>query len=528
MKNPSFARSIAIITAFAIATRGLGFVFRIILARILGAELLGIYQIAFSLFMVFLTIIASGLPLIISRQIAQNSPNPREAGAKPIVTSGLLISFTASILIVLAIFLLKNQMNFFLADRRSIYLLAILAPALFFYSVYTVLRSVWWGRKQFFLLGLTELIEQVARIIILAILLTVGFLFTDLSWIAAISFTLACVISASVVVFIYAKEARQSKSDIENITIHNTQPDSPHSYSSSKLLQPTVPILKSAAPITAVRCIMTLALPIIAIIVPMRLIAAGWSSSDAIAHFGIIVGMTLPLLSVPQAVISSMATALVPELSSASKIGDTHTISKQIKSCIKFTLFINFLLFPIFVSVGTSIGTFLFAEPLAGTYLRQSAWIMIPLSLSLITNAVLNSLGHETRAMAHYLIGSIALFTSIWFLPQFIGVGALVVGLGATTSIAAILNIIKIQRKTGTDAQLVRLLFGYLIISIPAIVIGQFTYAIFDFLPIFINLVIAGTVTLGVFLTLAYMFNLLEFESLTKRFKNKKKQLSNT
>jgi len=124
--------------------------------------------------------------------------------------------------------------------------------------------------------------------------------------------------------------------------------------------------------------------------------------------------------------------------------------------------------------------------------------------------------------MIHYLIGSIALFTSIWFLPQFIGVGALVVGLGATTSIAAVLNIIKIQRLTGTDAHLLRLLFGYFIISLPAIAIGQFTYTIFSFLPIFIDLTIAATAALATFLILGNLFNLLEFEIIAKKLNKRR------
>ena len=63
----SLFKTVALITMFSVITRIIGFLFRIYLSREVGAEALGMYQVAFSIFMVLLTIIASGLPLIMSR-----------------------------------------------------------------------------------------------------------------------------------------------------------------------------------------------------------------------------------------------------------------------------------------------------------------------------------------------------------------------------------------------------------------------------------------------------------------------------
>ena len=67
----SLFKTVFIIMFFSALTRLAGFLFRIYLSRKLGAESLGIYQISFSIFMVLLTIIASGLPLIVSRMTAK-------------------------------------------------------------------------------------------------------------------------------------------------------------------------------------------------------------------------------------------------------------------------------------------------------------------------------------------------------------------------------------------------------------------------------------------------------------------------
>ena len=67
----SLFKTVFVITGFAVITRVLGFVFRIYLSRMLGAEMLGLYQVSLSVFMVLLTIVASGLPLVISKLSAK-------------------------------------------------------------------------------------------------------------------------------------------------------------------------------------------------------------------------------------------------------------------------------------------------------------------------------------------------------------------------------------------------------------------------------------------------------------------------
>jgi len=512
-----FARAVALITGFTVATRGLGFVFRIILAQMLGAEMLGVYQIAFSFFLVFLTAIASGLPLIISRQVSSLPADNKRQRIRGIITSGLIISLTLSVAIILLVYTLQGPFSHLFTDDRSMHILLIFIPAILATSIYTVLRAVWWGQKRFFMLGATELSEIVARLTIFFIMLAFAFAFTDMASMAALSFTISCVISATIVVILYLVEQRKTK---KNQNLKKQENYKKYTYEYLK------PQLKSATPITTVRVITSVALPLIAIIIPMRLVTAGWSASEAVAAFGIAVGMTLPLLSIPQTVISSMSTALVPELSSALKQRDFVRINTQISNCIKYTLFINFLLIPPFIAVGTGIGQFLFANERAGIYLAQSAWIMIPMSLSLITNAILNSLGAETRAMMHYVIGSAFLFICVWFLPQFIGVGALIVGLGICMSIAGVLNIIQITRITKTETNFVRQLVALTLITIPSAMLGRFAYMLVtDHLPLFFSISLGGAVALGGLLLLAHTFKIVDFRDMkTNLLKRKSKR----
>ena len=55
----SILKSVALISVFSVLTRLLGFLLRIFLSRTIGAEALGLYQVALSVFMVLLTVVSS-------------------------------------------------------------------------------------------------------------------------------------------------------------------------------------------------------------------------------------------------------------------------------------------------------------------------------------------------------------------------------------------------------------------------------------------------------------------------------------
>ena len=71
MKNRIYTTASAV-TALSIAERGLGFLYRIVLSRLLGAEGLGLYQVALSVFALFLTLGTGGIPITVSRMISKS------------------------------------------------------------------------------------------------------------------------------------------------------------------------------------------------------------------------------------------------------------------------------------------------------------------------------------------------------------------------------------------------------------------------------------------------------------------------
>ena len=485
----TFTKSVLVITAFAALTRLIGFMFRIFLSRLLGAEMLGIYQMAMSIFMILLTIISSGLPLVISREVAKHQSNSQQI--RSLTVAGLIISLITSVLLCIIVLLGHKLFGLIFTDHRCVSILLALLPALIASSIYSVLRSIWWGEKKFFLLGLTELIEQIARILIFVPLLGIAFYFADMAHLAAWSFTGACIVSALVVIIIFLKCKHWEPAPVQ-----------------PKLF--IQPIIKAATPITGVRLFSSLTVPVITILLPLRLVAAGWENVNAIAHLGIISGMTLPLLTVPSTVISSLATALVPELSNMINAQQWHAVRRQIRTVLTFTIFISFCFIPIYIALGVPIGTFLYADSSSGIYLARSAWVMLPMSLSQITNTMLNAMNRENLTIRNYAIGTVILLIVIWFMPAVIGADAVLLGMGLSMTLSTILNLFAIRQVTNWKTKDITLptIFNFLIIGLPVFALAYFSYVLGSNLPNILNLIIATSIAELGFFGLCWTTNL--------------------
>lgn len=503
----SLFKTVSLITFFAVITRIAGFLFRIFLSRTITAEDLGAYQISFSIFMVLLTFISSGLPLIISRATAETVVKKDKVREQKIATSGLVLSIIISVILCAFVLIISPLLKMILSDNRCVEILIILLPALIFSAVYSSIRGNLWGKDDFLSVCVTELFEQIVRIvsfIILAIFITKGL---DGAVSSAISMTIACFSSALLVLIIYIFKGNKFKR-VKDKTIYKN-------------------IFKQSAPITSVRLATSLVQPVISLIIPARLIASGYTSSQAVSLFGIASGMTLPLLFIPSTLIGSLSMALIPDLSTAVTKQDLGHIQNRITSSLKFTIFISALFIPLYMGAGEYIGRFFFDNAQSGILLSEASWVMLPLGLTNLSSSILNATGGETKQFKNYIVGGIAMLISIWFLPKYIGIRALIWGFGICFTLSAILNLIMLKKTVGCKIQIKRDLILQAIFILPTASLCSFLCNILgNYINLFFNLAITCSISAVFYILLCMMFNVIDIKSFfvtfKARFKTKK------
>ena len=508
----SLFKTVFIIILFSVITRVIAFLFKIYVSRTIGTQALGEYQVSFSIFMVLLTIISSGLPFVISRLTALYVAKKDKQSEHKIVTAGMIISFVCSIILCLLVLLFIPLLRNIFTDERCVTILILLLPALVFSSFYSSIRANFWGKSNYLALCSTELIEEIARVIIFIILISFIPFSTNGANLLAVSLSIACVFSAIVVMTYYLIKGGKLKF-VKDKNIYKQ-------------------LIKKSTPITSVRIAGSLIQPLIALIVPLRLVSAGYTSAQAMSLFGIAMGMTLPFLFIPSTITGSLSTALVPDLSGAIAKNDTNHIKTRILSAIKVTIFVSVLFIPLYFGAGIYIGEFFYNNAQSGAMLASSSWVLLPLGLTNISSSLLNSLGYEIKSMRNYILGAIILVLSIWFLPKLIGINALIWAFGGCFIITCILNLKMISKIIKCKLNLTKQIIIQLLIVIPSASICSLTVNLLvHFMPLFFALATSCTLGAICFTLLCLVFNVVEIKPLLMKikdkFKKKKKKSKN-
>ena len=425
--NMNLYRTAALVTAFSAAEHCLGFLYRILLSRTLGPEGLGVYQVALTVFAVFLTISSSGLPVTLSRTISKHRADgarPREHAA---TSAAVLLALAVSVPATILLFLLRTPFSRVFSDPRCADLFYIVLPGLAFTSVYSVVRGSFWGNRRFLAYSLVELCEEMIRICAGVILLV--FLQTSLAGVnrAAFAVLLSYLCSFALALgyyFFRGGKFRSPKGELR-------------------------PLLASSLPVTAMRTSSSLMSSLISVIFPLRMQAAGFSSSAAMSEYGVVYGMVSPVMAIPCAFIGSIALVLVPELSENFYKGRTREVGALTERAICTTLLIAGLLLPFYIVCGEDVGVFLYSNARSGAMIAACAFVLVPMSLTLISTSMLNSMGCEKHTLGIFLAGSGAMLLCTVLLPRYLGGGALLAGMACDSCITALLSLLLLRKKTG-------------------------------------------------------------------------------
>src|SRR3954462_10475325 len=160
-----FLRGTIILLAAGLITRVLGFINRIVIARFIGEEGVGLYMMAFPTFILVVTITQIGLPVAISKNVAEAEAVGDKAKVKKILVVSLATTITLSAiftpLLLLTAPLLAETL---LTDSRTLLPLLAIAPVVPVIAISSVIRGYFQGRQSMKPVALSHMIEQMIRI----------------------------------------------------------------------------------------------------------------------------------------------------------------------------------------------------------------------------------------------------------------------------------------------------------------------------------------------------------------------------
>ncbi|MGM0499866.1 MAG: putative polysaccharide biosynthesis protein [Bacillota bacterium] len=478
-KKDSFIKGAAILTAAGLAARVMGFGYRVILTRIIGAEGMGLYQMAYPIYTVLLVVSRSGIPVALAKLIADKIAADKKKEAYKIFKVARKMSFVVGLLISIIMALsAKPLISLLSLDPRSYYAVLAISPAIFVVSIMASYRGFFQGLQDMVPTAKSQILEQFVRMItmigLVVFLVPYGLEF------AAAGASFGAVSGAFggllVLLYIYAKRKEKVFTFLES------------GYDSIELSSKSVVkrIVSLGVPITLGALVMPLMSLVDLVFVPNRLQAAGYMVREATALYGMFAAVAMPLVNFPTIITVSLSASLVPAIAEAFTLGKEKLINYRTQTALRLT---------VLISLPASAGLFLLAEPLteiifsepgAAVPLRFVAWGVFFIALQQTSTGILNGIGKTSIPARNLMIGAIFnafINYTLTAVPAF-GIRGAALGTTIGFAIAAILNLYYVKRETGFVIDFKTMIFKPFV---SVILMGAFVKIFYNFLYNFLE-----------------------------------------
>ena len=425
-----------LLTLTGILSRIIGFYYKIFLARSIGAEGLGIYQLIFPIFALIISISAAGIQTSLSRYCAQCETD-REARIYLMI--GLAASLFLSGCFILIIQKYAPQIGLhLLEDARTISLLRLMTWSLPFACIHACINGYYYGKKKADIPAFSQILEQLVRFlgvwILLRILLEQNIVPTPDVAVWGILFGELASSLYSVIMFFFSTGRKKSSENTSTVSV-------PIQFSTI-----TANLCSMAIPLTCNRILLSICQSAEAILIPMKLRDFGYTNSDALSVYGILTGMVFSTIMFPCVLSNSLSVMLLPAISEANSTHRQNMVKKAVRKTTQLCVILGLLCTFGFLLCGNWIGIHLFHNTLAGIYVRTLSWICPFLFLSSTLCSILHGLGKATLTLLFHLSGALLRIGFIFIgIPQ-IGLSAYLWGMLASQILISGLAFITLRK----------------------------------------------------------------------------------
>ena len=439
LKNPLITGTI-ILTLTGFASRFIGFFYRIFLSRTFGAEGMGIYQLTSPVLALTFALTAAGMQTAISKYVAGEVSTKNYRYSFLHLFSGFLISMAVSVLCAVFIYCFSDEIAVsFLLEGRTAPLLRIIALSIPMATVHSCINGYFYGIKKAVVPSICQLSEQIVRVgsvyLIYYICLQRGFTPT-------ISFAVVGLVigeSASMIVSLIAIKAHYH---------HILPPNYPSllQVKGKELRTASSHLLKLAVPLSLNRVIINFLMSVESIYIPNRLMLYGYDHAAALSVYGILTGMSLPLILFPSAITGSICVLLLPAVSEADATGNRRAVVKAVHKSIKYGFLLGILFTTVFFLFGRFLGNLLYQNDTAGNFIMILGFLCPLMYIASTLSSILNGLGKTGLTFLYSMISLLVRLGFVFFLIPVLGINGYLWGLLTSQLVQTLLCMFAVRK----------------------------------------------------------------------------------
>lgn len=403
IEKDTFYRDTFVLTLSNLAMGILRFMFSVILSRQLGPEGVGLYGLIMPIYDLFSCIVCGGIIAAISKETSAYLGTGRyEDLHKTInITKGFIVIW--SILIAGIMFLLSPVISkYIIKDLRAVLSLCIASPAIIFIAISCVYKGYFYGVSEVITPSVIDIVEKAVRMILLISIITIFSLTTIEHTVAAtyFAFTVGEIISF-LWLFTFFRRSRKRIPHTNTVRSENS-------------IQLLFNILVIAVPL-AVNGFLTTALQSVStLMVPRRLVAAGFDYIGALSVIGKFNGMALAIIFFPLIVVNSLSTVIIPDISK--KLSRKTDISFRVNEVMKICFMLGISTAIICFVCPDILGSLFFKRTDISSFIKSAAVAAPFLYCHYCTYSILNGIGKQKIILLSSIATALIELVLIFFL----------------------------------------------------------------------------------------------------------------
>ncbi len=415
----SVAKGFAILTVSMIAVKVLSILYVPFLRQILGDEGIGIYNSAYTIFSYVYVLANAGIPVAIAKIVSElvALENYRDALKTFKIARFILIIFGAVVSLIM--FFLATPLSISMNSIESTLAIKWLAPGIFITTILCAYKGYFQGIGNMTPTAISQVLEQIFNVIFSLVFAYVFFGFGMQYGVAGgtIGTLVGALVAAACLIFIYEKNKhgelfkRSNGANVKRL--------------SNKSIVKS--IFNYSIPITLSVALQNAGMIVDLKIVKARLLNSGLAQAIVDTNWGYLAQYNT-LISVPMALIGSLAISILPVISRINAVKDKKNLKYSINSTYRVTLII---------AVPCAIGLSILANPVltligysdaVAPLLCFGSWVLILSAISLVQTSILQGIGKVKLVTIFSVIGLIAKVIANYYLIPKIGVIAAILG----------------------------------------------------------------------------------------------------
>ncbi|NLM20206.1 MAG: stage V sporulation protein B [Peptococcaceae bacterium] len=319
-----------ILFAANLINRILGFIYQYLIMHFIGSEAYGLFHMVFPVYMTALVLSTAGIPLAISKMVAEKISLKRYQEAQRIFRTAFATLFVSGLVVSVVLFSNTSYIvSQFFADQRVYKVFQICIPAIFVVSISSAFRGYFQGLQNMMPSALSQIIEQITRVTI-GFTLSLKLLTQGVEWAAAgLALGMLCG-EITGLLSIGLQYLTQKRKKVQR----NVANQEPAFSILGKLFTLSLPI-------TGSRLVSTGLSSLEALIIPRQLQVAGYTSASATSLFGQLSGTAFTLLTFPSVFTFALATSLVPAISEAMVRHDITLARSRCSDAVRYTMLLG-------------------------------------------------------------------------------------------------------------------------------------------------------------------------------------------